>query len=236
MVQKTGSGKYKTSFPDPDASAFTHDLQEYSAPDFPERLSSPMRVDLGLLARIDAARKTDGSVDHPIWSQWYASQVEELRARWMELFDFYKITARSPEDAWMQLATALARDFVPGLLAENVFPTQDVLIEQARLFTLVTEVSEAVLARRGKAEGDHVSERMVLERDFFNEQPWNAELFGKKPDNIDALTASFSREKERFARLLIEQYWSKAAIMSFFADSGLEVPEFVADLPALMFT
>ncbi|WP_049769375.1 transglycosylase SLT domain-containing protein [Nitrobacter hamburgensis] len=39
-------------------------------------------------------------------------------------------------------------------------------------------------------------------------------------------------EKERFARLLIEQYWSKAAIMSFFADSGLEVPEFVADLPA----
>ena len=132
----------------------------------------------------------------------------------------------------MQLATALARDFVPGLLVENVFPTQDSLIEQARLFTLVTEVSEAVLARRGKAEGDHVSERMVLERDFFNEQPWNAELFGKKPDSIDALTGIFSREKERFARLLIEQYWSKAAIMSFFADSGLEVPEFVADLPA----
>jgi hypothetical protein len=73
---------------------------------------------------------------------------------------------------------------------------------------------------------------MVLEQDFFNEHPWNAELFGKKPDTIDTLTARFSRDKERFARLLIEQYWSKAAIMSFFADSGLEVPEFVADLPA----
>ena len=44
--------------------------------------------------------------------------------------------------------------------------------------------------------------------------------------------ASSGGERERFARLLIEQYWSKAAIMSFFADSGLEVPEFVADLPA----
>jgi hypothetical protein len=31
--------------------------------------------------------------------------------------------------------------------------------------------------------------------------------------------------------LLIEQYWSKAAILSFFADSGLEAPGFVVDLP-----
>lgn len=233
MVQKTGSGKHKTSFPDPDAIEFTHDLEEYRAPDFPERLSNPMRVDLGLLARIDAARSAEGPVgQHSVWSRWYASQVEELRARWMELFGFYKITARSSEDAWMQLATALARDFVPGLLVENVFPTQDLLMEQARLFTLITEVSETVLARRGEANGDHVSETMVLEQDFFNEHPWNAELFGKKPDSIDALTARFSREKERFARLLIEQYWSKAAIMSFFADSGLEVPEFVAELQA----
>lgn len=233
MVQKPGSGKHKTSFPDPDAAEFTHDLEEYSAPDFPGRLSNPMRVDLGLLARIDAARSAEGAVgQHSVWSRWYASQVEELRARWMELFDFYKITARSPEDAWMQLATALARDFVPGLLVENVFPTQDLLIEQARLFTLITEVSEAVLARRGEANEHHVSERMVLEQDFFNEHPWNAELFGKKPDGIDTLMARFSRDKERFARLLIEQYWSKAAIMSFFADSGLEVPEFVADLTA----
>ena len=233
MAQKTGSGKYKTTFPDPDASAFTHDLEEYSAPDFPERLSSPMRVDLGLLARIDAARSAVGPDGQgSVWLRWYASQVEELRGRWMELFDFYKVTARSPEDAWMQLATALARDFVPGLLVENVFPTQDSLIEQARLFTLITEVSEAVLARRGDAEGDDVSERMVLEHDFFNEHPWNAELFGKKPDSVDALIASFSREKESFARLLIEQYWSKAAIMSFFADSGLEAPGFVTDLPA----
>jgi hypothetical protein len=233
MVQETGSEKYKTSFPDPDVTEFTHDLEEYSAPGFPERLSNPMRVDLGLLARIAAARSADGPVDpRSVWSRWYASQVEELRARWTELFDFYKITARSPEDAWMQLATALARDFVPGLLVENVHPTQDLLIEQARLFTLITEVSEAVLARRTEAKAQDVSERMVLEHDFFNEHPWNAELFGKKPDSVDTLTARFSREKERFARLLIEQYWSKAAIMSFFADSGLEVPEFVADLPA----
>ena len=231
MMQKTGSEKYKTSFLDTDATEFTHDLEEHSAPDFPERLSNPMRVDLGLLARIDAARKAEGPVDHPIWSRWYASQVEELRARWMELFDFYKITARSSEDAWMQLAIALARDFVPGLLAENVYPSQDVLIEQARLFTLIAEVSEAVLARRAEAKGHDVLERTVLEHDFLK-HPWNAELFGKKPDSIDALTARFSREKERFARLLIEQYWSKDAIMSFFANSGLEVPEFVADLPA----
>jgi hypothetical protein len=231
MAQKTGSGKYKTSFPDSDATEFTHDAEEYSAPEFPERLSNPMRVDLGLLARIEAARNAEGPVgQHSVWSRWYDSQVEELRARWMALFDFYKITARSPEDAWMQLATALARDFVPGLLVEKVFPTQDSLIEQARLFTLITEVSEAVRARR-EANGDHTSERTVLEHDFFNEHPWNAELFGKKPDSLDALTATFAREKERFARLLIEQYWSKAAIMSFFADSGLEVPEFVADLP-----
>ena len=130
----------------------------------------------------------------------------------------------------MQLATALARDFVPGLLVENVFPTQDLLIEQARLFALITDVSEAVRARRGEAD-DQVSERTVLEEDFFNEQPWNAELFGKKPDSIDTLMARFAREKERFARLLIEQYWSKTAIMSFFADSGLDLPEFVLDLP-----
>jgi hypothetical protein len=190
-----------------------------------------MRIDLGLLARIDAARKAEGPVgDNSVWSRWYDSQVEELRARWMALFDFYKITARSPEDAWMQLATALARDFIPGLLVENVFPTQDLLIEQARLFTLITEVSEAVRSRRNEAN-DHVPERTVLEEDFFNEQSWNADLFGKKPDSIDTLVAKFSREKERFARLLIEQYWSKAAILSFFADSGLEAPEFVADLP-----
>ena len=132
----------------------------------------------------------------------------------------------------MQLATSLARDFVPGLLVDNVFPTQDMLVEQARLFSLITEVSQAVLARRGEAEGQGVSERMVLEQDFFNEEPWNDELFGKKPDSIDTLMARFSREKERFARLLIEQYWSKTAVMSFFADSGLEVPEFVSDLPA----
>ena len=129
----------------------------------------------------------------------------------------------------MQLATALARDFVPGLLVENVFPTQDFLIEQGRLFTVIAEVSEAVLARRDE-DGNHVSERMVLE-DFFNEQPWNAELFGKKPDGIDTLTAGFARAKERFARWLIEEYWSKAAIMSFFDESGLEAPKFVADLP-----
>ncbi len=233
MVQKAGNEKYKTSFPDPDATEFTHDLEEYSVPDFPERLSIPMQVDLGLLARIGAAKSVEGPVGNlSVWSRWYASQVEELRARWTELFDFYKITARSPEDAWMQLATALARDFVPGLLVENVRPTQDLLIEQARLFTLITEVSEAVLARRAEAKAQDVSERMVLEHDFFNEHPWNAELFGKKPDSVDTFTARFSREKERFARLLIEQYWSKAAIMSFFADSGLEVPEFVADLPA----
>jgi hypothetical protein len=232
MVQKTGSGKYKTSFPDPDATVFVHDVEEYSAPDYPERLNSPMRVDLGLLARIDSARSAEQPVgQHPIWSRWYAAQVEELRARWTELFDFYKIAARSPEDAWMQLATALARDFVPGLLVENVFPTQHLLAEQARLLSLIAEVSEAVLARRDETNGNDVSERMVLEHDFFNEHPWNAELFGKKPDNIDTLTARFSREKERFARWLIEQYWSKAAIMSFFAESGLEVPQFVADLP-----
>ncbi|MCB1392087.1 hypothetical protein [Nitrobacter sp.] len=231
MVQKAGSGTYRTSFPDPDSTEFTHDLEEYSAPDFPERLKGPMRVDLALLARIDAAQKADGIGELSLWSRWYACQVEELRARWMELFDFYKITARAPEDAWMQLATSLARDFVPGLRVENVFPTQDLLMEQARLFTLITEVSEAVRAR-SEAEGHNVSERMVLEQDFLNEQPWNNELFGKKPDSIDALMARFSREKERFARLLIEQYWSKAAVMSFFADSGLEAPAFVADLPA----
>ncbi|GAB1716753.1 MAG: hypothetical protein NTAFB05_17950 [Nitrobacter sp.] len=230
-MQKTGSGKYRTSFPDPDATEFAHDLEEYSAPDLPERLSRPMRVDLGLLERIDAVRKAEGPVgEHSIWSRWYDSQVEELRGRWMALFDFYKIAARSPEDAWMQLATALARDFVPGLLVENVFPTQDLLIEQARLFTLITEVSEAVRARRNQANGNHVSERTVLEHDFFNGDPWNADLFGKKPDSADTLTVRFSREKERFARLLIEQYWSKAAILSFFADSGLEAPEFVANL------
>ena len=231
MVQKAGSGTYRTSFPDPDSTEFTHDLEEYSAPDFPERLKGPMGVDLALLARIDAAQKADGIGGLSLWSRWYACQVEELRARWMELFDFYKITARAPEDAWMQLATSLARDFVPGLRVENVFPTQDLLMEQARLFTLITEVSEAVRAR-SEAEGHNVSERMVLEQDFLNEQPWNNELFGKKPDSIDALMARFSREKERFARLLIEQYWSKAAVMSFFADSGLEAPAFVADLPA----
>lgn len=231
MVQKAGSGTYRTSFPDPDSTEFTHDLEEYSAPDFPERLKGPMRVDLALLARIDAAQKADGIGGLSLWSRWYACQVEELRARWMELFDFYKITARAPEDAWMQLATSLARDFVPGLRVENVFPTQDLLMEQARLFTLITEVSEAVRAR-SEAKGHNVSERMVLEQDFLNEQPWNNELFGKKPDSIDALMARFSREKERFARLLIEQYWSKAAVMSFFADSGLEAPAFVADLPA----
>ncbi|MBU6458189.1 MAG: hypothetical protein KGQ48_11720 [Bradyrhizobium sp.] len=228
MAQKTG--KYKTSFLDPDATKFVHDVEEYSAPDFPERLSNPMQVDLGLLERIDTATSAEG-VEHPIWSRWYAAQVEELRGRWMALFDFYKIAARTPEDAWMQLATALARDFVPGLLVENVFPTQDLLIEQARLFTLITEVSEAVLARRDEANGDDVSERTVLEHDFFNARPWNAELFGKKPDSIDTLTAGFSRAKERFARWLIEQYWSKAMILSFFAESGLEVPTFVADLP-----
>lgn len=233
MGQKAGSGTYRTSFPDPDSTEFTHDVEEYSAPDFPERLTGPMRVDLALLARIDAAQKADGRLGRlSVWSRWHDCQVEELRARWMELFDFYKITARAPEDAWMQLATSLARDFVPGLLVENVFPTQDLLVEQARLFTLMTEVSETVLARRGEAEGHDVSERMVLEQDFFNEEPWNDELFGKKPDSMDTLTARFSREKERFARLLIEQYWSKTAVMSFFADSGLEVPEFVADLPA----
>lgn len=233
MGQKAGSGTYRTSFPDPDSTEFTHDVEAYSAPDFPERLRNPMRVDLALLARIDAAQKANGRLGQlSVWSRWYACQVEELRGRWTELFDFYKITARSPEDAWMQLATSLARDFVPGLLVDNVFPTQDMLVEQARLFSLITEVSEAVLARRGEAEGQAVSERMVLEQDFFNEEPWNDELFGKKPDSIDTLTARFSREKERFARLLIEQYWSKTAVMSFFADSGLEVPEFVADLPA----
>jgi hypothetical protein len=230
MVQKTGSGKYKTSFLDPDATKFVHDVEVYSAPVFPERLSSPMRIDLGLLERIDTATSAEG-VQHPIWSRWYAAQVEEMRGRWMELFDFYKIAARTPEDAWMQLANALARDFVPGLLVENVFPTQDFLIEQGRLFTVITEVSEAVLARRDEADGNHVSERMVLEQDFFNEQPWNAELFGKKPDSIDTLTAGFSRAKEQFARWLIEQYWSKAAITSFFDESGLEAPKFVADLP-----
>lgn len=232
MARKAGSGTYRTSFPDPDSTDFTHDQEEYRAPDLPERLRDPMRVDLALLARIDAAQKADERLDRrSVWSRWYDCQVEELRARWMELFDFYKITARAPEDAWMQLATSLARDFVPGLMVENVFPTQDLLVEQARLFTLITEVSEAVLARRGEAEGGDVSERMVLDQDFFNEEPWNGELFGKKPDSIDALTARFSREKERFARLLIEQYWSKAAVMSFFADSGLEVPGFVAELP-----
>jgi hypothetical protein len=231
-MQKTGSGKYRTSFPDPDENQFDHDLAEYSAPDLPERLSSPMRVDLGLLARIDAARKAEGSIgEHSVWLRWYDAQVEELRGRWSALFDFYKITARSPEDAWMQLATALARDFVPGLLVENVLPTQDLLIEQARLFTLITEVSEAVRGRRNEPNGNHVSERTVLERDFFNEDPWNADLFGKKPDSIDTLMARFAREKERFARLLIEQYWSKAAITSFFTDSGLEAPGFVANLP-----
>lgn len=130
----------------------------------------------------------------------------------------------------MQLATSLARDFIPGLLVENVFPTQDLLVEQARLFTLITEVSQAVLARRGE-EGQDVSERMVLEQDFFNGESWDSEMFGKKPDSIDTFTTRFSREKERFARLLIEQYWSKAAVMSFFADSGLDVPEFVTGLP-----
>lgn len=233
MGQKAGSGTYRTSFPDPDSTEFTHDVEEYSAPEFPERLRSPMRVDLALLARIDAAQKAHGGLGQlSVWSRWYACQVEELRGRWTELFDFYKITARAPEDAWMQLATSLARDFVPGLLVDNVFPTQDMLVEQARLFSLITEVSEAVLARRGEAEGQDVSERMVLEQDFFNEEPWNDELFGKKPDSIDTLMARFSREKERFARLLIEQYWSKTAVTSFFADSGLEVPEFVANLPA----
>jgi len=55
----------------------------------------------------------------------------------------------------------------------------------------------------------------------------------REPDFSDSNNAGarFSREKERFARWLIEQYWSKAAIMSFFAESGLEVPQFVADLP-----
>jgi hypothetical protein len=228
MVQKTGSGKYKMSFLDPDATRFVHDVEEYSPPAFPERLSNPMRIDLGLLERVETATSVEGA-QHPVWSRWYAAQVEELRGRWMALFDFYKIAARTPEDAWMQLATALARDFVPGLLVENVFPTQDFLIEQGRLFTVIAEVSEAVLARRDE-DGNHVSERMVLE-DFFNEQPWNAELFGKKPDGIDTLTAGFARAKERFARWLIEEYWSKAAIMSFFDESGLEAPKFVADLP-----
>lgn len=232
MEQKSRSGTYRTSFPDPDSTEFAHDSEGYSAPDFPERLRNPMQVDLALLARIDAAQKVDGRLGQfSVWSQWYACQVEELRARWMELFDFYKITARAPEDAWMQLATSLARDFVPGLLVENVLPTQDLLMEQARLFTLITEVSQAVLARRGEAEGQDVSERTVLERDFLNEEPWNDELFGKKPDSIDKFTARFAREKERFAKLLIEQYWSKTAVISFFADSGLEIPEFVADLP-----
>ncbi len=232
MVQKAGSRTYRTSFPDPESTEFTCDSEEYAAPDFPERLRDPMRVDLALLGRIDTAQKADGRLGRlSVWSRWYDCQVEELRARWLELFDFYKITARAPEDAWRQLATSLARDFVPGLLVENVFPTQDLLVEQARLFTLITEVSEAVLARRGEAEGREVSEQMVLEQDFFNEEPWDDELFGKKPDGIDALAARFSREKERFARLLIEQYWSKAAVMSFFADSGLDVPEFVTGLP-----
>ena len=66
MVQKAGSEKYKTSFPDPDATEFTHDLEEYSAPDFPERLSIPMQVDLGLLARIDAAKSVEGPVGQPL--------------------------------------------------------------------------------------------------------------------------------------------------------------------------
>lgn len=232
MVRKTGSGTYKTSFPDPDSSEFTHDSEEYRAPDFPERLRNPMRVDLALLGRIDAARQADERFDRlSVWSRWHDCQVEELRGRWMELFDFYKITARAPEDAWMQLATSLARDFVPGLLVENVFPTQDLLVEQARLFTLITEVSQAVLARRGEEEGRDVTERTVLDQDFFNGESWDSEMFGKKPDSIDTFAARFSREKERFARLLIEQYWSKAAVMSFFGDSGLEVPEFVAGLP-----
>ncbi|MDE2331379.1 MAG: hypothetical protein KGK16_11440, partial [Bradyrhizobium sp.] len=93
MAQKTG--KYKTSFLDPDATKFVHDVEEYSAPDFPERLSNPMQVDLGLLERIDTATSAEG-VEHPIWSRWYAAQVEELRGRWMALFDFYKIAARTP--------------------------------------------------------------------------------------------------------------------------------------------
>jgi hypothetical protein len=89
-MQKTGSGKHRTSFPDPDATEFAHDLEEYSAPDLPERLSNPMRIDLGLLARIDAARKAEGPVgENSVWSRWYDSQVEELRGRWMALFDFW---------------------------------------------------------------------------------------------------------------------------------------------------
>jgi len=134
MGQKAGSGIYRTSFPDPDSTEFTHDVEEYSAADFPERLRDPMRVDLALLARIDAAQKAHGRIGQlSVWSRWYACQVEELRGRWTELFDFYKITARAPEDAWMQLATSLARDFVPGVLVDNVFPAQDMLVEQARL-------------------------------------------------------------------------------------------------------
>ena len=98
MVRKAGSGTYKTSFPDPDSSEFTHDSEEYRAPDFPERLRNPMRVDLALLGRIDAARQADERFARlSVWSRWHDCQVEELRGRWMELFDFYKITARAPE-------------------------------------------------------------------------------------------------------------------------------------------
>ena len=60
MVQKTGSGKYKTSFLDPDATKFVHDVEVYSPPAFPERLSNPMRIDLGLLERIETAKALKG--------------------------------------------------------------------------------------------------------------------------------------------------------------------------------
>jgi hypothetical protein len=232
MVKKTRSEIYKTSFPAPDVAEFTHDSDEFAPTVFPRRLNEPMRVDMELLARLDTAGKSEGSIRHlEVWSRWQASQLDELRGRWAELFAFYKINARSSEDAWRRLAISLARDFVPGLRVENVYPTKTFLDEQTRLMNVITAVASALRIRRESAQGrHHVSERTVLENDFFNKATWDTDLLGDKPGNVEAFAVRFARDKKRFAEILIDQYWSRDGLLAMFNDFGLEPPKVVTDM------
>ena len=159
-----------------------------------------------------------------------ATQRGELRSRWLELFSFYNIEdspSFTPEKAWKQLAIGLASDFVPGLRVENVFPTDETLIEEGRVIKLVLDVSKSLKEPREKTSG-HVLKLESLQYDFF--QKWD-KSYGEKPTNFGAFKTQFSREKEKFARLLIERGHSGPGAIRAFERLGLIAPEFLTTLP-----
>lgn len=228
-MAKTESKFYKLRVPHEDATDIEL-LGEYAPPEFPPILAEPLVIKKAEIDHLKALFRRSGPINEIKGKAMLSSaHLKRLGKRWAALFQFYGLDlADTDSRPWMGLALRLAQDFVPGLRAEVIRPSEKAMDDDARSRSAFLKVSEA-MKRRQKNRSPKVSERTVLQLDFYQKRPWQEAIFGKKPDTLGAFQVRFGRDKEAVANFLLREGTSKEEAIEAFKKFGLKAPDFLSD-------